>query len=419
MNANNLPISPEGVYKNKGWEGWKNFLGNEFKSFKEARKFARGLHFTTYTEWKEYCKSGKRPLDIPSNPNHFYKDKGWIEYGDFLGANIVANSNKKFMKFKEARKFAHLFKIKGQREWFKYWKKNTKPKDLPQNPSDYYKDEGWISWGDFLGNKFIYHSKMVYRPFEEAREFVRKLKLKKQKEWGGYCSSGKKPKDIPSNPHLVYKGRGWKGTGDFIGTDRISNQNRKYRSYKEARRFARNLKLKNCEEWEEYCKSGDRPIDIPSNPNRTYRNDGWKGMGDFLGTNRIATRNKEYRSFKEARKFARSLRLKSSSEWKRFIKSSKKPEDIPNSPDNVYKEKGWTDWGDFLGTGNIATFNKEYRPFKKSRKFARKLRLKTQKEWFEYCKSSKKPKDIPACPQKTYKNKGWEGTKDFLGTSKG
>jgi hypothetical protein len=36
-------------------------------------------------EWRKYCKSGKRPEDIPANPARTYAGSGWIGYGDWLG----------------------------------------------------------------------------------------------------------------------------------------------------------------------------------------------------------------------------------------------------------------------------------------------------------------------------------------------
>lgn len=32
-----------------------------------------------------------------------------------------------------------------------------------------------------------------------------------------------------------------------------------------------------------FCKVGDRPLNIPSNPQLKYKNHGWKGWADFLG----------------------------------------------------------------------------------------------------------------------------------------
>ena len=61
----------------------------------------------------------------------------------------------------------------------------------------------------------------VWKPFEEAREFARSLKLKSWVEWQQYLKSGKdgipKPNDIPSIPHLTYKNKGWNGYPDWLG----------------------------------------------------------------------------------------------------------------------------------------------------------------------------------------------------------
>lgn len=93
-----------------------------------------------------------------------------------------------------------------------------------------------------------------------------------------------------------------------------------------------------------------------------------------------------------------------------------KPDDIPNAPQSTYKNKGWQGVGDWLGTGAIATSEREYRPFEEARKVVRMLSLKSQKEWYLYCKSGNKPYDIPANPHRTYLNKGWQGIGDWLGT---
>ena len=45
-------------------------------------------------------------------------------------------------------------------------------------------------------------AKKVWRPFDEARGFVRSLQLKNTREWEEYRNSGKKPDDIPSHPNI-------------------------------------------------------------------------------------------------------------------------------------------------------------------------------------------------------------------------
>ena len=71
--------------------------------------------------------------------------------------------------------------------------------------------------------------------------------------------------------------------GDWLGTGRVANRLIKYRSFKKARDFVRNLNLKSGAEWETYCKSEKKPTNIPAQVYWSYKNKGWKGWKDFLG----------------------------------------------------------------------------------------------------------------------------------------
>jgi AraC-like DNA-binding protein len=53
----------------------ENFLKTGYLPFKQAREFVRKLGFTTREEWEEYCNSGKKPDNIPSNPWNVYKKR--------------------------------------------------------------------------------------------------------------------------------------------------------------------------------------------------------------------------------------------------------------------------------------------------------------------------------------------------------
>ena len=53
--------------------------------------------------------------------------------------------------------------------------------------------------------------------------------------------------------------------------------------FKQAREVVRKLKLTSQKEWEEWRKSGERPNNIPSSPQRTYRDAGWISVPDWLG----------------------------------------------------------------------------------------------------------------------------------------
>ena len=113
---------------------------------------------------------------------------------------------------------------------------------------------------------------------------------------------------------------------DWQGRDGL----RRYRSFKKARAFVRGLGLKSATEWRDYCKSGKKPADIPANPNQNLRGSGLGRMGRLARDWHDRDPLTQYRSFKKARAFVRSLGLKSVAEWRAYCKSGKKPDDIPS-----------------------------------------------------------------------------------------
>jgi hypothetical protein len=384
----------------------------QYRRFNEARTFVRALGLKSVTEWEKYCKSGKKPDDIPAIPDRTYANDGWAGWGDWLGTGRIADQLREYRPFNEARAFVHSLGLKSEAEWKEYCRSGKKPKDIPYKPQRTYANDGWAGWGDWLGTGRIADQLREYRPFNEARAFVHGLGLKSVREWGDYCKSGKKPADIPAQPSNTYADAGWLGWGDWLGTGTIATYVFQYRPFNEARAFVQGLGLKSHTEWREYCKSGKKPADIPANPNRTYADAGWLGWGDWLGTGRIADRLRQYRSFKDARAFVHGLGLKSQSDWREYRASGKKPADIPSHPDEVYAEAGWAGMGDWLGTDNRRG---GWRPFKESRTFARGLKLKSRADWSAYYKSGKRPPDIPIAPNAVYATDGWLGWGDWLG----
>ena len=111
---------------------------------------------------------------------------------------------------------------------------------------------------------------------------------------GRHSDKPPKPFDIPAKPSQTYKNKGWKGYGDWLGTGTIATFHTKYRKFEDARDFVRKLKLRSQAEWKNYV-NGEytdkllKPSDIPSHPDNTYREKGWKGYGDWLGAGTVAT----------------------------------------------------------------------------------------------------------------------------------
>jgi hypothetical protein len=316
-----------------------------------------------------------------------------------------------YRPYKQARAFARSLKLKAVKEWYKYVKSGKKPFDIPASPNQSYADEGWTNWADWLGADLKRRGR-GWRPFKEARAFVRRLNLKSSKDWRNYYISGRKPNDIPSGAQAAYKAD-WISWGDWLGTDSVSTSFRKYRPFKKARAFARGLNLESAIDWKNYAKSGKKPDDIPTRPDSIYADAGWAGLGDWLGTGRFRYGRHSWQPFNQARAFARSLSVESVNEWKKYARSNKKPNDIPSGPYRIYADSGWISWSDWLG---LDRRRGNWRSFEKARVFARSLGLKSKAQWSTYCDSKRKPNDIPANPYSVYADNGWVSWRDWFGT---
>ena len=119
-----------------------------------------------------------------------------------------------------------------------------------------------------------------WRPFDEARAFVRPLGLKSEKEWRAFSQSENRPADIPSQPGRTYADAGWAGWSDWLGSGG-RRRGAGWRPFDQVRAFVRALELKSLTAWRAWCNSGRRPADIPSNPNKVYAE--WVSWSDCLG----------------------------------------------------------------------------------------------------------------------------------------
>ncbi len=311
--------------------------------------------------------------------------------------------------FEKARNFARRLKLKNYAEWRAWAKTTNRPNDIPAGPYAVYKDEGWTSWGDWLGTG---NKKGGYHSFTDARDYVHRLGLKKQSEWIAWTKTNARPNDIPADPRNVYK-EDWASMGDWLGTGNIWSANRVYLPFEKARKYAQSLKLKSLTEWNKWAKSDKKPDDIPAYPNSVYRDKGWVSWGDWLGTGTLAPSKQSWRDFEEARIYARNLGFQNTAEWLVWAKTDKRPTDIPAYPSDIYKNKGWVSWSDWLKTKNKKG---GWQSYEDARNFVRKLNLAGQSEWVNWVKTSAKPDDIPSDPRSAYGKSKWNGWGDWLGT---
>ena len=433
----------KGWISTSDWLGYDRIAPQykKYRQFKESRSYARDLGLKTQKEWFSFCTSGLLPDDIPSNPGNTYKDKGWEGFGDWLGNGRVSAKKKAEVRwsFIKARKYVRSLGLKRTKEWDEYCKSGKKPIEIPVNvariyknkgwvgmkdwliepdtdsnhfpltPQSVYKNKGWDGWGDFLGTGNTL--KGNYLDFKQAQSVIQSYKLSSQNSFRVFSKTDDFPTNIPTNPNRQYRNKGWKNWADWLGTNNKSPKDYSFLSFKKARSIVRRQNLKSQKDWRDWSRT-KRPEEIPSTPAVIYSKE-WVDFADWIGHWNPGGIKSDVLSFEEAKQIVHKAKLKGKRDYNDWSKTSR-PQNIPSSPRNRYKDK-WKGWGDWLGTGTMQPQNIKFLSFDDARSYARDLGLKSSTEWLDLCASGKRPSNIPSNPDKKYKDNGWIGMKDFLG----
>jgi superfamily II DNA or RNA helicase len=365
-----IPAGPDSVYPEE-WKNWADWLGHSrriggWRSFKDARKYARSLKLRSHKEWtaltrdRTHANAHKLPDDIPSYPNNVYEE--WIGWWEWLG---TPNRRGRWQSYSNARTLARKLGLKSEAQFINWRSGRTKhkikcPIDMPMHPDRVY--SVFVSWPDFLG--FI---PVSWLPFDQAREFVCRQKLRSRLEYRDWATGrlsrrglSPKPNNIPSNPDQIYSDK-WQGFNNFLGTPKSRTIGRTWRPFKRARAYVRSLKLSNFDEYTQWTKGKLKnkpnfPDDIPVNVYGIYgKEKEWKGVSEFLGSEPSA-KYVEMWPFEKSRAFVQTLKLQSSTEYARWAGGAlkgvrRRPPEIPIVPRSKYR-KQWRDWDDWLGRGS-------------------------------------------------------------------
>jgi predicted helicase len=209
-----------------------------------------------------------------------------------------------YMPYEEATALVQNLGIKTQKQ-FRAWRRGEisdlpkAPEDLPGSPDFSYAGRGWNSWGEFFKSGYVWGKYRKWLPFNEAREFARRLELKSPNEWEAYRvgrlpGKPKMPPKMPSRPDLSYPDE-WIGWHDFLGYSK--KLDRDWWPFQQARAWVHKLELWRYRpqgggliSWKEYCSGRipnlpRRPQDnIPTAPDQIYAESGWKGWKDWAGS---------------------------------------------------------------------------------------------------------------------------------------
>jgi len=185
--------------------------------------------------------------------------------------------------------------------------------------------------------------KSQFRSFNSTKKFAQLLKIRGQKDWQEFRKSNKRPSDIPANPPRTYKDE-WAGWGDWFGTGTKSTHDVQFKSFTQARKFVHTLKISGRKEWVEFRKSNKRPSDIPSIPERIYK-DEWAGWGDWFGTGSIShvELSNETLPWNIAKPLYQKIKiennLKNHDDWNNYVKKHKLPKGLPKNPNRSYSKQ--------------------------------------------------------------------------------
>ena len=209
-------------YKNLGHRltnilsGGEYFYENKIYciSYDEAKKIIQKLEIKTTLEFRNKSKQKEIPINVPKRPDLYFKGKGWISWSDFLNKNIISNKNKTFLEYEKAINFVKKLDINSNSEWIKYCSTENKPSNIPSNPDVFYKNNGWISWYEWLSHDNSWRSKkQEFLSYNDSKIFIKFMGLKTHRDWVKY-SKNNRPVNIPANPWKIYKE--WIGIKDWL-----------------------------------------------------------------------------------------------------------------------------------------------------------------------------------------------------------
>ena len=320
---------------------------NPKKRLSEHIREAKRIQKTHKQQWLyslilENKPIGIRILEITNDDEWGEREKYWINH---YGLNNLTNyelggrggkPKKDWLPFNDARELVMSLSLENVNQWKLHCKSKDRNEFIPCYPNSVYKNDGWVSWSDWLGTDFIATQNRTYLSFSESKKIIHKLNLSSQSKWFDYIRKNT-IEGIPNQPNRVYRSE-WVSWGDWLGTDFIATQNRTYLSFSDAKKFIHKLNIKTHKYWREYCKK-DKPEYIPSNPNVVYK-DEWINWNDWFGINILP--------FQQSRKIIHKLKIKSNKEWRECVKQNKIPDNIPTSPKTYYKNE-WVSWYDWLG----------------------------------------------------------------------
>lgn len=230
-----------------------------------------------------------------------------------------------------------------------------------------------------------------YATYTEAKNAVKTLGITNTADYRERCNEDSR---LVKDPGKKYKHSGWVGWHDFLGKVKLENQ---YETYSEAKAAAQLLGAKSAKD---YMKSYKEDSRLWRNPSLIFKYSGWVDWYEFLGNTKPQSK---YETYAEAKNAAQILGIIDSPNYKERYKEDPL---LPSSPKIKYKNSGWTNWSDFLGTLT------KYKTYAEAQTAAQALGIISGRDYVERYKEDPR---LTATPHKKYRNSGWVGWPNYLG----
>lgn len=234
--------------------------------------------------------------------------------------------------------------------------------------------------------------KQLYRNINDAINAVNRLGITSKDE---YISRYKEDPMLPSHPYVLYAKCGWTTWAEFTPKPDV------FLSYNEASKVVQKYGITKNVEYKKWYKTIPG---MPSHPDQTYLNRGWVNWIVFTGQKN----NAFYPSYEKAKKATRKLGIKTRKEYMECRHLDPK---LPSNPNQMYKEKGWTNWPDYCGR-NVQS---RYETLEEASAATAALGIRTM---VEYRVRHKEDPHLPASPDVFYAKKGFTTFPEFTKTKK-
>jgi hypothetical protein len=268
-----------------------------------------------------------------------------------------------------------------------------------------------------------YEYRGQYLPYERAKKVVKVLTLSSRFAYADWYEKYK-PDYLPKRPDRAYK-KEFEGWVAFLGkTLARTNQNlKKIRYYKKLQeekiknqeRETKNLK----KQVSAYVKYEMHQAEIQVNRLKRMEKTAAgnhkkvekkiqkriaKPIKYPIGHNPNKLDPSKYMDYESAKRIVHFEKLQTFKEYQMWWELNK-PSGLPRNPYKIYNDFNVYD---FLGTQKKELFipvdhRAKYRIYEDAVKYVRTLGISTKKEWFDYSKTDKFPKDIPRFPNYTYR----------------